>query len=113
MAYRRWKDSMKVLTIEQPKDGLFDKSKGAIMNFKIDDKQIEIFCNETENKKIPVIILNTYSSEGNKVWEECTNLYTKDFILVAISKLDWNDDITPWECPPLYKGDDYYKRVCR
>ena len=75
------------------------------MDFKIDDKQIEIFCKKTENKKIPVIILNTYSSEGNKVWEECTNLYTKDFILVAISKLSWNDDMTPWKCPSLYKGD--------
>ena len=27
------------------------------MEFKIDNKQIEIFYNETENKKIPVIIL--------------------------------------------------------
>ena len=26
------------------------------MEFKIDNKQIEIFYNETENKKIPVII---------------------------------------------------------
>ena len=31
------------------------------MNFEIDKKQIEIFYNETENKKIPVIILNTFS----------------------------------------------------
>ena len=30
------------------------------MNFEIDKKQIEIFYNETENKKIPVIILNTF-----------------------------------------------------
>ena len=27
------------------------------MNFEIDKKQIEIFYNETENKKIPVVIL--------------------------------------------------------
>ena len=83
------------------------------MDFKIDDKQIDIFCNETVNKKVPVIILNTYSSEGGKVWEECANLNTKDFILVAISKLSWNDDMTPWECPPLYKGDSSCKRICR
>ena len=54
------------------------------MNFEIDKKQIEIFYNETENKKIPVIILNTFSGEANKVWEECQKLNEKDFILVAI-----------------------------
>lgn len=83
------------------------------MEFKIDNKQIEIFYSETENKKIPVIILNTYSDEGNKVWKECQKLYTKDFILVAISKLSWSNDMTPWECLPLYKGDSYCKRICR
>ena len=83
------------------------------MKFKIANKQIEIFYNETENKKIPVIILNTYEEEGNKVWEECQKLKTNEFILVAISKLSWNDDMTPWECPPLYKGDSYCKRICR
>ena len=109
------------------------KSKGAeLMNFEIDNKKIEIFyCesnkslvyplkisdfasevrpyNEAENKKVPVIILNTYSGEGNEVWEECQRLNTKEFILVAISRLNWNDDMTPWECPPLYKGDNYCK----
>ena len=84
-----------------------------IMNFEIDNKKIEIFYNETENIKIPIIILNTYGEEGNKVWEECQRLNTKDFILVAISKLNWSNDMTPWECPPLYKGDSYCKRICR
>ena len=79
------------------------------MNFEIDKKQIEIFYNETENKKIPVIILNTFSGEGNKVWEECKKLNAKDFILVAISKMSWSNDMTPWKCPPLYKGDSYCK----
>ena len=77
------------------------------MNFEIDNKQIEIFYNETENKKIPIIILNTYGGEGNRVWEECQNLKVNDFILVATSKLNWSNDMTPWECPPLYKGDSY------
>ena len=83
------------------------------MTFKIDNKQVEIFYNKIENNKIPVIILNTYGEEGNKVWEECQKLKTNEFILVAISKLSWNDDMTPWECPPLYKGDSQYKRICR
>ena len=79
------------------------------MNFEIDNKQIELFYNDTENSTLPVIVLNTYGDEGNLVWEECQKLNTKDFILVAISKIDWNNYMTPWECPPLYKGDSSYK----
>ena len=78
------------------------------MSFEIKGKQVEIFYNDSEIKKVPVIILNTYEGEGKEVWEECQKLNVKDFILVAISKLDWNNDMTPWECPPLYKRDSYY-----
>ena len=60
------------------------------MNFEIDKKQIEIFYNETENKKIPVIILNTFSGEGNKVWEECKKLNAKDYLEAADQFLRWN-----------------------
>lgn len=79
------------------------------MKFEIGGKQIEVFYNETDYKKVPVIILNSYGEEGKSVWEECQKLGTKDFILVAISKLNWSDDMTPWECPPLFKGDSHCK----
>ena len=79
------------------------------MNFQIDNKRIEIFYRGTDNKKLPVILLNCYGDEGNEVWKECINLKTKEFILVVISNLNWNDDMTPWECPPLYKGDSECK----
>ena len=75
--------------------------------FEKDNKTIEIFYNETKNNKLPVVILNTFGDEGNKVWEECQKLNTKEFVLVTISKLNWDDDMTPWECPPLFKGDSY------
>lgn len=79
------------------------------MNFEIESKKIEIFYKETESKKLPVIILNTFEEEGNEVWEECNSLNLKDFILVAISKINWNDDMSPWECQPLFKGDSKYQ----
>ena len=79
------------------------------MIFELDNKKIELFYNKRENKKVPVILLNTYSDEGKQVWGECEKLKVNDFILVAISKLSWNNDMTPWECPPLYKGDIYYR----
>ena len=75
--------------------------------FETDNKTIEIFYNEIKNNELPVVILNTFGDEGNKVWEECQKLNTKEFVLVTISKLNWDDDMTPWECPPLFKGDSY------
>ncbi len=79
------------------------------MNFEIDNKQIELFYNDTQNRTLPAIILNTYGNEGKLVWEECQKLNTRDFILIAVSNIDWNNDMTPWECPPLYKGDGTYQ----
>lgn len=75
------------------------------MELIINNKIINIFCNDKEPKEIPVIILNTFNNEGKSVWEKCKELKSKNFILVSIAKMNWNNDLTPWECPPLYKGD--------
>lgn len=79
------------------------------MDFEIDKKKVEIFYNETTNKRVPVIILNTFNKEGNDIWEEGKRINTHEYILVAISSLNWNDDLSPWKCDPLYKGDSEYK----
>ena len=78
--------------------------------FEIDNKITDIFYKEAGESKLPVIILNAFGDEGIKVWEECQRLNTKDFILVSvsISETDWNDNMTPWEAPPLYKNDGKY-----
>ena len=75
------------------------------MKFNINNKIINIFSNDTEKKELPVIILNTFNGEGKSVWEKCNELGANEFILVSIAKMSWNNDLTPWECPPLYKGD--------
>lgn len=31
-------------------------------------------------------------------------LNCKDFVLVAISNVNWNDEMTPWVCEPIFKG---------
>ena len=72
---------------------------------KINDKNVEIFSNNSNFKELPVMILNTYGNEGKDVWDKCTYLKCKEFILVAISNLDWNNDITPWFAPKLNKND--------
>lgn len=73
--------------------------------FRIDNKIIQIYCNNTNLTELPVVILNTYSNEGREVFDECKNLKSKEFILIAISNLDWNNDMSPWYAPKLNKRD--------
>lgn len=65
-------------------------------------KTIDLFG--IENKESPLVILNTYSREGGAVYSECKALKARPFTLAAISSLNWNDDMTPWAIPPLYKN---------
>ena len=86
---------------------------------KIENKFVSVFCNEKHKENIPVIILNTYGNEGKEVFERCNKIQTKDFILIAISNLDWDNDMTPWFAPKLNnndkdclgKADDYLKII--
>ena len=70
----------------------------------INNRNINIYYNESNNTELPVIILNTFNNEGKNIWEKCP----KNFILVAIEVKNWNNDLTPWECEPLFKGDEKY-----
>ncbi len=71
-------------------------------SFKVKDKLVEIFSND--NYKKPVVIVNTFENEGESIWNECKKLNCKDFVLVAISNVNWNDEMTPWVCEPIFKG---------
>lgn len=54
----------------------------------------------------PVIYLNTFSGEGQKVFEAAQNAGCPPFTLVAISNLDWNHDMVPWDSPPAFKNSE-------
>ncbi len=54
---------------------------------------------------MPVMYLNTFSEEGDHVYQLLRNLARSDFSLVAISNLAWNHDMAPWGIPPISKGD--------
>ena len=54
----------------------------------------------------PIIYLNTFSGEGQKVYEAAQATGCPSFTLVAISDLDWNHDMAPWDSPPTFKNAD-------
>ena len=66
--------------------------------FTTDDKTISIFpCSESES---PVIYLNTFHDER---YETAQATGCPPFTLVAISNLDWNQDMAPWDSPAAFK----------
>lgn len=52
----------------------------------------------------PVVYLPVPEGDGRAEWEECRRLGCDCFTLAVINPLNWGDDMTPWECPPLFKN---------
>ena len=72
--------------------------------FVIEDKHIAVFPYAAPNA--PMIYLNTYSGEGQKVYETTQATGCLPFNLVAISNLAWNREMAPWDSPAAFKKGD-------
>ena len=76
-----------------------------IYKFEIENKLIKICFNKNSEKILPVVILNNYNDDGEKIFSKCKEINCKEFILVCISKLDWNSDMSPWSASKIYSND--------
>lgn len=65
------------------------------------NKTISVFSATTQGA--PIIYLNTYSDEGQQVFDIAQAAGCPSFTLVAISDLDWNHDMAPWDSPAAFK----------
>ena len=83
--------------------------------FTADNRTISVF--PSAEPGAPIFYLNTFSDEGKKVYESAQAAGCPPFALVAISDLDWNHDMVPWDSPPAFKhaepctggADDYLR----
>ncbi|WP_369518080.1 alpha/beta hydrolase-fold protein [Intestinimonas butyriciproducens] len=83
--------------------------------FTIGSKTVSIF--PSIEPEAPIIYLNTFSDEGQKVYGAAQPAGCPQFTLVSISNLDWNHDMVPWDSPPVFKNsgpctggaDDYLR----
>ena len=83
--------------------------------FSVQSKTISLFPSLKTNT--PIIYLNTFSAEGQKLYEAAQAIGCPPFTLVAISNLDWNHDMAPWDNPAAFKkgepftggADDYLR----
>ena len=81
----------------------------------ISGKEVDVYPSTTPD--CPIIYLNTFQKEGDRVYQVLRNDYCPDFTLVAISGLEWDHDMAPWDIPAISKndtpctgGDDDYLR---
>lgn len=72
--------------------------------FTADGKTVSIF--RSDESEVPLIYLNTFSDEGQKIFKAAHAAGCPPFNLVAISNLNWNHDMSPWDSPPAFKNAD-------
>lgn len=72
--------------------------------FEIGGKTVSVFPSAEPNA--PIIYLNTFSNEGQEVWEAIRSSDCPPFTLVIVRNLDWNHDMVPWDSPPAFKNAD-------
>ena len=72
--------------------------------FILGDKHIAVFPCVVPNA--PIIYLNTYSNEGQKVYEAAQTAGCPPFFPATISDLDWNRDMAPWDSPAAFKNGE-------
>jgi len=72
-------------------------------HFTAGGKEIDLFLSAAPNR--PIVYLNTFSGEGGRVWEALENTERPDFSLAAVSGLEWDHDMAPWDIPPISKDD--------
>ncbi|MCR5537910.1 MAG: alpha/beta hydrolase [Lachnospiraceae bacterium] len=55
-----------------------------------------------------LIVLNTLKDEVSAVVRAMEEIGTPDCSLLAVGVPDWNRDMTPWHCPPVFRGGEEY-----
>ena len=72
-------------------------------NIDAEGKKIQLA--ESTGTGAPLVILHTFQGEGAEVYAAVKNLTGADFSFAAIDVPKWDDEMSPWAIPPLFKGD--------
>lgn len=76
----------------------FEKRK-----FSVSGKEITLYPARQADR--PLIVLNTYTGDGESVMGEVRKISAEEINLLVVGNLDWDHDMTPWYCPPLSADD--------
>ncbi len=72
-------------------------------SFDIAGKHVDVFPSAGYDK--PIIYLHTFGDQGALIYRTLQSMTPPDFTLAAISELEWDHDMVPWDCPPISKDD--------
>ena len=56
----------------------------------------------------PLIVLNSLNADVSAVVQAMEEIGTPDCSLLAVGVPDWNRDMTPWYCPPVFRDGAEY-----
>jgi len=70
----------------------------------IANKEVDIY--PAHKAGSPLVVFNAFENEGAAVHTELKKLTTTDLTLATININDWNNDMSPWEIPPVFKNDE-------
>ncbi len=68
-------------------------------------KLVTLFRAVSSAEPCPVVFLNTVMDEGEKVYNACRKLGAPPFVLAAVSRVNWSDDMTPWPTEAVAKWE--------
>lgn len=74
--------------------------------FQAGGKEISLYL--SDKRDCPLIVLNTFEGGGAQVLAEARKMGGGDFSLLSVGGLDWNRDMSPWECAPVMAQDEGY-----
>lgn len=70
--------------------------------FKVGEKTVEVWPGEPGR---PAVYLNTFGHEGGAVHDALADRGITGFTMVAVSDLEWDHDMAPWDIPPISEDD--------
>ena len=70
----------------------------------VEDKHIYIYGKE--NIGAPLVIVNTFQGDGHEMIEALQGINAKPVTIAVIADVDWNDEMTPWESPAIFKRNE-------
>lgn len=75
------------------------------MFFEFEGKKIKVYPGPAGS---PAVYVNSFEDEGDLLNQALRDRNCPPHSLIVISHLVWGSDLSPWNCPSLFKGDDSY-----
>lgn len=71
--------------------------------FQVGERKVSVYPGPSGS---PAVYLNCFEDTGDRISEILKEKECQAHSLVTVCGLDWNNDMSPWYCPPSFKGDD-------